>query len=291
MAGRKLTVTSVRSLQPGETKWDGGTGSVRGFGVRCQRRDKVFFLKYRVHGQQHLYSIGKLGDRCRHFTDYPCTVENARKEAEWARGEVVAGRDPLDSVQRPVAEDSVEAVVAEYLRRQVNARGLRTADDIEAAFANYVTPEWRRRPLQTITRADVVRLLDKIIDAEKPGAARNVKMALSGLFKWAIGRGIGGIEHSPVFAVPNPYHYVRRDRVLNDAELAVLWGAASDMGYPFGTFIQMSILLGQRRTEIAEMRWADIDEGNSCLDHPRRGQQSGTPARCAVAATGQGPSR
>jgi integrase len=65
--------------------------------------------------------------------------------------------------------------------------------------------------------------------------------------------------------------------VLNDAELAVLWGAASDMGYPFGTFIQISIYLGQRRTEIAGMRWGDIDDSNSVWTIPAEANKAGRP--------------
>lgn len=258
MAEKKLTASAVEALKPRQVKWDGGRGSIRGFGVRCQRRYKTFIVKYRVHAQQHIYTIGRLGDFTRKL-NLPCTVENARKEAEWARGEVAAGRNPLDSVQRATSEDTVQAMVAEYLRRHVKGRGLRTADEIEQAFANHVIPEWRNRPLKTITRADVARLLDKIVDAGTPGAARNVRMFLSCLFKWAIGRGVGGIETSPVFAVPNPYTVTRRERVLNDAEIAMLWEVAEELDYPFGPFIKLALLLGQRRTEIGKMRWADID--------------------------------
>jgi integrase len=31
------------------------------------------------------------------------------------------------------------------------------------------------------------------------------------------------------------------------------------MGYPFGRFLQLALLTGQRRTEVAEMRWPDVD--------------------------------
>src|SRR5260221_5755842 len=103
---RKLTLTAVRALPKKRALWDSGTGSVRGFGVRCQELHKTFILKYRLHGRQHIYTIGRLGDFTR-WLKLPCTVENARKEAEWARAEIVAGRNPLDAVQRGSVEGTV----------------------------------------------------------------------------------------------------------------------------------------------------------------------------------------
>jgi integrase len=45
-----------------------------------------------------------------------------------------------------------------------------------------------------------------------------------------------------------------RERVLSDRELATVYGAAETMGYPFGTIVQLCILTGQRRSEIAWLR-------------------------------------
>jgi integrase len=49
-----------------------------------------------------------------------------------------------------------------------------------------------------------------------------------------------------------------RSRVLTDAELAAVWKAAAQTGYPFGSIVQLLILLAQRRGEIAQLKWAYI---------------------------------
>jgi integrase len=57
-------------------------------------------------------------------------------------------------------------------------------------------------------------------------------------------------------ALPGAEH--RRDRVLDDSELALVWRAAGEVRYPWGAFFQMLLLTGQRRSEVARMRWVDV---------------------------------
>jgi integrase len=52
-----------------------------------------------------------------------------------------------------------------------------------------------------------------------------------------------------------PSRVVARERVLTDHELVKVWNAAAEIGYPFGTIVQLLILTGQRRGEIANLRW------------------------------------
>jgi integrase len=51
-----------------------------------------------------------------------------------------------------------------------------------------------------------------------------------------------------------------RKRVLKDPELKAVWHAAKQHGYPYGTIVQLLILTGQRRGEIANLRWPWINE-------------------------------
>ena len=42
----------------------------------------------------------------------------------------------------------------------------------------------------------------------------------------------------------------QRKRTLDDRELALVWKAAEQLGYPFGSAVQLLILTGQRRNEV-----------------------------------------
>jgi integrase len=50
-----------------------------------------------------------------------------------------------------------------------------------------------------------------------------------------------------------------RDRVLADTELKALWQAASEQSWPFENVIKVLLLTGQRREEVAGMRWRELD--------------------------------
>ena len=51
---------------------------------------------------------------------------------------------------------------------------------------------------------------------------------------------------------------MKRDRVLTDAELVLVWRAAEKIGWPFGSIFRLLILTGARREEIGALRWSEI---------------------------------
>jgi integrase len=99
-----------------------------------------------------------------------------------------------------------------------------------------------------------------------PGAANDVYAALRRLFNWCVEREI--VAASPLTGLRAPADAKSRERTLSDKELAAVWEAAVKLGYPFGPFIQILILTAQRRTEVARMRWQqiDLDAGTWTLD-------------------------
>ena len=50
-----------------------------------------------------------------------------------------------------------------------------------------------------------------------------------------------------------------RDRVLSDEEIKAFWQAASELSWPFENVFKVLLLTGQRREEVAGMRWREID--------------------------------
>jgi integrase len=124
-------------------------------------------------------------------------------------------------------------------------------------FDEHLLPCWRARDIRSITRRDVVALLDSIVDDGKPVLANRVLAALRAMFNWAIRRGI--VDASPATLVERPAEEKARERALCAEEIAVLWPLFARLGYPFGPFFQVALATGQRRDEVARMRWEDID--------------------------------
>jgi integrase len=154
--------------------------------------------------------------------------------------------------------DTVANVAEEFVRRALEGRS-RAASYVAATrriLDDHMLPRWRARDIRSITRRDVVALLDSIVDDGKPVLANRVLAAVRAMFNWAIRRGI--VETSPAALVQRPAAEKPRERTLTADEITVLWPHFCALGYPFGPFFQLLLATGQRRDEVAGMRWADV---------------------------------
>jgi integrase len=86
------------------------------------------------------------------------------------------------------------------------------------------------------------------------------------LCRWASARDI--IEGDPAVHVEKPAPETKRDRVLTDEELAMIWGAASRMGFPFGPAVHLLVLTAARREEIFGLSWREIDRESAAIRVP-----------------------
>ena len=139
-------------------------------------------------------------------------------------------------------------------------------------------PAWGGRPIKTVSKRDVIELLDGIIDRGAPGKVRSVYAHLHRLFKWAVGREI--IAVSPMDGLECPVTATRRDRVLSDDELVKVWHAADDG--PFGHALKLLILTGARREEITQLRWAEL--AGDTISLPGERTKTGEPRLIPLSA-------
>jgi integrase len=77
------------------------------------------------------------------------------------------------------------------------------------------------------------------------------------LFNWAMSADI--VAASPCAGIERPTKEISCDRVLDDAELALIWYAADELGPPFGPLVKLLLLTGQRRNEVAGLEWKELD--------------------------------
>jgi integrase len=197
---------------------------------------------------------------------YPTvSLSAARQRAREIVAAAKRGEDLAEDERKRAAiaaatkSDTVANVAEEFIRRSLEGRG-RAASYVSAIrrmFEEHMLPRWRARDIRSITRRDVVALLDSIIDDGKPVLANRVLAAVRAMFNWAIRRGI--VDASPAALVERPAQEKARERTLSAEEITVLWPLFAGLGYPFGPFFQMALATGQRRDEVAQMRWADID--------------------------------
>lgn len=120
---------------------------------------------------------------------------------------------------------------------------------------NVAKPRWKKQSLASLGRADMVRLFDEY--ADRPGMRKMIHSLLRKLFNWAVDR--GDIAASPLAGMAAPRALPSRRRVLGEEELICLWKATERAGWPWGPYVRLLILTMQRRQEVAEMDWSEID--------------------------------
>ena len=226
--------------------WD---DDLPGFGVRLRGDKKTYLVQYRVGTQQRRESLGDVRK---------VKLENARKAARHRFAKVELNIDPRAEPGRAKAAAArlTLGVVAE---RYLDAKkaGLRPSTYREAK--RYFIVHWRSlrdRPLDAIRRADIAACLQELIKARGPIAASRARVNLSALFSWAMKEGL--CDANPVIATNDPEAGKRpRERVLSEAELAIIWKACQDDD--FGRIVKLLMLTGCRRREIGELKWSELD--------------------------------
>jgi integrase len=213
----------------------------------------------------------------------PLTLKAAHKLAKAELRKIELGTDPAKAKQDQIAsgrqaaavhaEDSVENLKVQFIERYQKPKN-RSWARIESIFEKEVLPRWRGRSVHEITKENVEDLIDAIA-ADRPIAANRTLAAVRKWFAWMGGRSKGGrkamlkerLRTMPCVGVEPPGREARRDRVLSDEEIKAVWAACGEVapdrdggiGEPFGSFVRVLLLTGQRRGEVAGMRRSEID--------------------------------
>jgi integrase len=198
-------------------------------------------------------------------------------EARAAAMLIKVGKEPAVEPEATAAPpvDTVASVVEQFMRRYMEngsrPHSSRYIEETRRLFRLHVLPHWGDRSIAEIRRRDVNQLLDQIADSDKPICANRCKSALSKLFGWAANRDL--VEASPVIGVEKRGAEIARERVLSDHELAAVWNAGAS--YPVGPFVRLLTLTAQRRSEVAGMRWEDVDTAKRIWTIPSGMTKSG----------------
>jgi integrase len=250
MASASITVRAVQALASGDVIWDGNhKEAVRGFGVRRQRDQATYVLKYRVFGRQRFFTIGPHGS--------PWTPEKARREAKRLLGLVADGKDPADAKVKASlqAADTLRKITDQYLKVAKSNQRPRTHSEV----ARYLLKAWKPlHPLSVfkINRRHIASRIADIATEQGAVSAARARTALSTMFNWAIREGLD-IPANPVVGTNRPEQPKSRDRVLSDEELTEIWHACGDDDY--GRIVRLLILTAQRRDEVGGMQWPELN--------------------------------
>lgn len=215
---------------------------------------KSFEVFYRANGKLVRKSLGRWPE---------ISLAQARETWRKTREAVARGETP----QREGTKTSVmrfENAVEEWLRRDQsdNKSFYQVTRGVEA----HLKPAWQGKAIDKITKADVIALLDGIMDSGSESMARKVQAYVNRFFAWTIERDL--LQINPTAGMPRVGSNKSRDRVLTDQELAAVWRATPEIGL-FGMVTRLLVLTGARREEIAQLRWSEIEGDTITLERSR----------------------
>jgi integrase len=244
----KFTELAIKSLQPEIKQKDYRDSLVTGLILRVSPGGtKTFRFWYRFNGKANSITLGRFG---------VLTLAEARNKAKRAIARVAEGEDPSVPSGSTGSGPTFEWLVTEFIKRYAkpNTSSWR---ETERLLRREFSPHWAKLSINSIGKANVVKILNGIVDRGSPSAANHAFSAASKLFNWAVEQ--GHLSQSPMFGLKKPTKAKSRERTLSDDELRKVWNAAETMGYPYGTIVQLLILTAQRRAQVSGMRWDELD--------------------------------
>ena len=253
----KLTAAAVARLKaPASGQVDYFDAGFPALALRITAGDVRSWVYFgRVYGKLKRATLGR----------FPAlSLHEARRKAGQVADAMRDGIDPAAAKReaRNATRDSFAAVADEWLKRDQGKN--RSAAHVRAVVERYMLPAWSDRAITTIGRRDVIELIDSVAD-RYPTMAHRLHAHLHRLFRWSVGRGV--LAFNPMADLPRQGAVVKRDRVLSDRELALVWQAATT--WPFGPITRLLILTGARREEIGGLRWSEVHENAIRLEGAR----------------------
>ena len=247
MTSKHLTVRGIEAIRPSARRTELPDGGAAGLYLVVQKSGaKSWAYRYRspVDGRPRKLTIGA----------YPAFgLAAARTEASSAARSVKIGVDPTDERKAKRAKsadksDLVGNLLDEFILRHVEAKNRpSTAAETKRMINKIVRPAWENRKVETITRRDVVVLLDETVDRGATTTANRVLALVRKFLNWCVERGV--LESTPCTGVRAPTSEISRDRVLGDHEIRALW-QATELPTAFNVVVRLLLLTGQRRGEV-----------------------------------------
>jgi integrase len=270
----KITAQSAETLKLGPDEKDHiwFDDAVHGFGLRVRHTgSRSWIFQYKIAGKTRRLVIGQTS---------AIKLGRAREIAGDYYGKVKQGRDPAAEkhlqVQR--ASHTFGGLVTRYLDHQ--REQLRPASYREAVrhLEKYSAP-LHPLPIDVVDRRMISERLDAIAKGSGAVTSNRARATMSAMFTWAMR---AGLALSNPAANTNKRDETPRERALKDDELRTVWQALGNGQY--GTIVKLLILTGQRRDEIAGLRWSEIDFDRGIISLPGTRTKNNRPHEIPMTA-------
>jgi integrase len=237
-----------------------------GFCIRITASDRrTACVFYRIGSRLRRATLGTLP---------PLTLADARDLARAALRQAALGHDPALARREARGALTVAGLVKAYIEAGQGHRSAATNGDYGRTLKGLIQPSvLGPRSAQDTSRVELRAFLEGV--ARKTPIRANRALALiRAAFRWGLREEL--IERDPTSGMQRPRPERPRERVLADHEVKTLWEALDALAaapsdpvletgkrvprHVVAAAVKLLLLLGTRRGETLNMRWADIDE-------------------------------
>jgi integrase len=286
---RNLTPKTIDALKapPAGQRVDVMDAIVPGFGVRItDKGSRSYILVARYPGSKNPTRRRIADVRAADLAD---ARQTARSWLEIInRG--IDPRDEIDRLRRAAEQERLKStkkmtladVLDDYERDHLSSlrRGNATRRALDGQQG--LLRQFRDREISTITRPEIRQALKSRAAVAPISANRQLAYARA-FFNWCRAEEL--VAENPTEAIRKPSKENERDRWHDLGELREIWAAAGNLGYPFGQFIRLMIVLPNRRDEVASIRLDELEltderfPGDSIWTLPSARTKNGQPLR------------
>ena len=200
-------------------------------------------------------------------------MAEARREMIAIKAAVAKDRDPAAERQAErrsvITAPTLKELADEFLKRHAIGIGRDPTDPHKRSWREdrriieTYLKDWHGRKAESISRREVIALLDAIAD-RAPVMANRVLACLRKLYNYGVVK--DKVGHNPAHQVPPPGGTEReRDRIYDAEEIRKLWAAFERLT---GGIYRLVLVTGQRSGEVAGMTWNELDLDNAIWTVP-----------------------
>ncbi len=153
-------------------------------------------------------------------------------------------------------EPTVKDFSKVFIERYCIANQLRSVNETQRILNKEICPEIGKLKMSAVKKADIISLLDNIQDRGAPIMCNRTLSVLSKMFNFATERDV--LAHSPVYGIKKRGVEAKRDRILSNEEIYVLWKALNISSCSM--LIKFLLLTGQRTGEARQLEWSEINK-------------------------------
>jgi integrase len=251
-----LTARDVERMQaPEHGRIDIYDPGCKGLVLRVGQKRKTWIVRHRPQGQKgakpQVIKIGSVGNSA-------IEMKAIRVLARQKIAEIDAGADLVAEKRRARAAQTIDELAELYLERwaAMQKKASSMLEDRKMLHHDVISA-WTGRKASEIRRADVIDLLERIVERGAPIKANRVRSLLSKMFNFAIKRGL--LETNPCANTDRPMREAPRDRCLSNDEIKILWGVLDCVPQTIADMYRLALLTAQRPGEIKRLAWSEID--------------------------------